>query len=114
MDKPISRKVNLVIYKVKEGKDAAFLELLKLHWPTLDAAGLVTSEPVKIWRGKNIRSTSAGTSWVEMFSWKDEKSPDVAHQMPEVMAVWEPMGNIMEGYNGTTSPIAIASLEPIS
>ena len=30
------------------------------------------------------------------------------------MAVWEPMGNIMEGYNGTQSPIAIAQLEPIS
>ena len=97
MSKPISRKVNLVIYKVKEGKDAEFLELLKLHWPTLDAAGLVTPEPVKIWRGKNIRSSSAGTSWVEMFSWKDEKSPDVAHQMPEVMRIWEPMTPLLEG-----------------
>jgi hypothetical protein len=30
------------------------------------------------------------------------------------MAVWEPMGNIMEGFNGSPSPISIANLEPIS
>jgi hypothetical protein len=97
MSKPISSKVNLVVYKVKEGKDAEFCALLKAHWPALDAAGLVTKEPVKIWRGKNIRSESKGTSWVEMFSWKDESSPQVAHQMPEVMSIWEPMTPLLEG-----------------
>jgi hypothetical protein len=106
MSKPISNKVNLVVYKVKEGKDPEFLELLKLHWPALDAAGLVVGEPAQVWRGKNIRSASAGTSWVEMFTWKDESSPQVAHQMPEVMRIWEPMTPLLEGMD-------IINMEPV-
>jgi hypothetical protein len=97
MSKPTSSNVNVVVYKVKEGKDAEFSALLKKHWPTLDAAGLVTSEPAKFWRGKNIRSESKGTTWVELFAWKDESSPQVAHQMPEVLAIWEPMTPLLEG-----------------
>jgi len=34
--------------------------------------------------------------FVEMFSWKDGHAPDVAHQTPEVMAMWEPMGLVMD------------------
>ena len=94
MSKP---NVNLVVYKVKEGKDAEFSALLKGHWPVLSAAGLVTDEPAKFWHGKNIRSSSNGTVWVELFAWKDESSPQVAHQMPEVMKVWEPMTPLLEG-----------------
>jgi hypothetical protein len=97
MSKPNASNLNLVVYKVKEGKDAEFSALLKAHWPALAGAGLVTDEPAKIWRGKNIRSASTGTSWVEMFSWKDESSPQVAHQLPEVMKIWEPMTPLLEG-----------------
>jgi hypothetical protein len=28
--------------------------------------------------------------------WRDQDSPAIAHQTPEVMAVWEPMGAICE------------------
>jgi len=31
-----------------------------------------------------------------MFQWKDEKASEIAHQTPEVMAIWEPMGPILE------------------
>ena len=83
----------LVIYRPKEGTEAQFLPILERHWPALDRLGLVTDEPARFWRatGKNGR-----TSFVEMFSWKDESSSDVAHQTPEVMAIWEPMGAILE------------------
>jgi hypothetical protein len=97
MSNTTPHKVNVVVYNVKEGKDPEFLELLKLHWPALDAAGLVIGEPARIWKGKNIRSSSAGSAWVEMFSWKDAKSPEIAHQMPEVMRIWEPMTPLLEG-----------------
>src|SRR5580700_701858 len=91
----MSRLHNLVVYKVKKGKDAEFRQLLAKHWPTLDRLGLVTSEPAKIWRGENIRSAHEGSSWVEMFSWKEETGSDVAHQSPEVMKIWEPMGPLL-------------------
>jgi hypothetical protein len=93
----IARLVNLVVYKVKKGKDEEFKKLLAQHWPALDKAGLVKGEPAKIWRGVNIRSEHEGSSWVEMFSWKEESSADIAHQLPEVMKIWEPMGPILEG-----------------
>jgi hypothetical protein len=31
-----------------------------------------------------------------MFTWKDGSGSDVAHQSPEVMAIWEPMTPILE------------------
>jgi hypothetical protein len=93
----VAKLINLVIYKVKEGKDDEFRKLLKLHWPALNKLGLVKGEPARIWRGNNIRSESQGSSWVELFSWKEENSADVAHQTPEVMQIWEPMGPLLEG-----------------
>src|SRR5215467_4463331 len=90
-DIDVPRRVNLVVYKVKKGKDDEFAKLLKQHWPTLNRLGLVTADPPQIWRGTNIRSESEGTSWVELFTWKEETSADVAHETPEVMRIWEPM-----------------------
>src|SRR6266700_3331266 len=83
-----------VTYMPKRGKEKELLELVKKHWPTLKKAGLATSEPAKIWEATDIRSGRV--------------------YFIEIMTVWEPMGNIMEGFNGSTSPIAIANLEPIS
>src|ERR1044071_7213740 len=93
----ISRRLNLVVYKVKQGKDAEFAALLKGHWPALREVDLVSDEPPQIWRGDNIRSQSGGTTWVELYSWKDEHSADLAHQTPEVMKIWEPMTPLLEG-----------------
>jgi hypothetical protein len=31
-----------------------------------------------------------------MFSWRDEQAAGIAHQTPEVMAVWEPMTPLLE------------------
>lgn len=101
-----------VTYMPKKGKEQELRELVKKHWPVLHKAGLATSEPAKIYEAHDHRT--GRTYFIEMYSWVNEDAPRLAHQLPEVMAVWEPMGNIMEGYNGTTSPIAIAALEPIT
>jgi quinol monooxygenase YgiN len=93
----IPRLVNLVVYKVKKGHDAEFQKLLKAHWPALRKVDLVNDEPPQIWRGDNIRSQTGGTVWVELYTWKDERSADAAHQMPEVMQIWEPMTPMLEG-----------------
>lgn len=86
----------LCTYRVKDGKEVDFLRLLEKHWPTLREVGLATDEAARV-----LRSTDkAGKAvFIEMFSWKDATSPEVAHQTPEVMSVWEPMGALVEEMN---------------
>ena len=100
--KPINM---LVTYHPKAGKDAQLLALVKKHWPALDKVGLVTKEPARIWKATDKRS--GATYFVETFQWKDEEAPGIAHQTPEVMAIWEPMGPVME-------ELRLAQIEPIT
>lgn len=92
--------VNICRYKVKPGKEAEMEKLLAAHWPTLRAAGLVTDERAIVYRGlpsaRPGGEHGAERTYLEIMAWKDAKSPELAHQMPEVMAVWEPMGAICE------------------
>ncbi len=100
-----------VTYYPKKGKERELVELVKKHWPTLRKLGLATEEPPQIYEAHDKRS--GNTYFIEIFAWRDEEASSVAHQTPEVMAVWEPMGGIMESFNGTGSPIAIAQIEKI-
>jgi hypothetical protein len=84
-------------YRVKEGEEEHFVDLLRTHWPTLHKLGLATDEPAQVFRGKD---ESGKTYFVELFHWKDEKAPEIAHQHPGVMAVWEPMGMLVEARLG--------------
>jgi hypothetical protein len=83
----------LCIYRVKDGKEPEFRALLDRHGPTLAKLGLATGEMPRIWRSK---TRSGKVVFVELFEWKDAKSVDVAHQSPELMQVWEPMGALTE------------------
>ena|SRR5215510_13594494 len=83
----------LCTYQIKDGKEAEFERMLEKHWPTLHGMGLATDEPARVFRGQN---KARKIVYIEMFSWKDASSPDVAHQTPEVMAVWEPMGALTD------------------
>lgn len=93
------------MYTVKPGKEKEFQALLDKHWPTLDAAGLVADEPPRVWRATNDRSQAV--VYAEMMSWKNEEAAGIAHQTPEVMAVWEPMGNVLDD-------LQILTIEPVS
>ncbi len=81
-------------YRVRQGKEDEFARLLERHWPTLHRLGLATDEPARVYRGED----APGKSWfVELFTWKDGKEgPNIAHQTPEVMSIWEPMGALLE------------------
>jgi len=74
--------------------------LLAVHWPALHSAGLVTEQKARVYRGlpsaKPGGEHGAERVYVEIMEWKDAKAPGLAHQTPEVMAVWEPMGAICE------------------
>src|SRR5690349_3792802 len=86
----------LCTYRIKDGKEADFLQLLERHWQTLYYVGLATDDPAQVFRGLD---KAQKTVFIEMFSWKDETSPNVAHQTPEVMSIWEPMGALTEDMN---------------
>jgi hypothetical protein len=94
----------LVSYYPKEGKEKELLSLLEKHWPALDQIGLVTKTPPSIWRAKDKRSNQ--TFFVEMFQWKDDEASTIAHQTPEVMAIWEPMGPLLEN-------LQLTQIEPV-
>lgn len=84
----------LCIYRVKKGKESEFKAILAKHGPALYKAGLTPEGAPKIWKSE---SRDGKTVFVEHMQWKDENSSHAAHQMPEVMAVWEPMGNLCDG-----------------
>ena len=86
----------LCTYRVKDGKEADFLRLLEKHWPTLRSVGLATDERAQVFRAQD---KAGKTIFIEMFSWKDAAAPEVAHQTPEVMSVWEPMGSLADEMN---------------
>jgi hypothetical protein len=101
---PEAPVTNIVTYTPKPGKEDELLALVKKHEPALRKVGLVTSEPFRVWKAYDIRKRRV--QFIEHFVWKDGKSSDVAHQTPEVMAVWEPMGPVLE-------ELTICEAEPV-
>jgi hypothetical protein len=50
--------------------------------------------------GGESRHNESGTTFVEIFSWSRSDAPQLAHNTPAVMAVWEPMGALVEARDG--------------
>jgi hypothetical protein len=84
-------------YRIKPGKEDDFVTLLRRHWPTLREAELAADTPSQVFRGAD---ESGGTFFVEILIWRDEKMPNRAHELPAVMAIWEPMGMCCEARLG--------------
>lgn len=101
---PQAPVMNIVTYVPKQGKEAELLALVKKHEPALRQVGLVTSEPFRVWKAYDIRKHRE--QYIEHFVWKDGNASDVAHQTPEVMAIWEPMGPLLE-------ELTICEVEPV-
>jgi hypothetical protein len=89
-------------YRVREDAREQFIALLRKHWATLHEAGLVTDTPAIHFESvpSDDPHDEKGPTFVEIFSWKGSESAGLAHQMPEVMAVWEPMGGLVESRGG--------------
>lgn len=83
-------------YNVRKSDEGTFVELLTRHWPTLSRLKLVTNAPVQHFRGED----PAGAFFVEIFEWADANAVGVAHEHPEVAAIWEKMGTLTEDRNG--------------
>ncbi|HUI27479.1 MAG TPA: hypothetical protein VL403_15460 [Candidatus Kryptonia bacterium] len=84
-------------YRVIAGKEKAFLELLRRHWPTLRRLEVVTRDPPLLFRGSEGEQQPL---FIEIFSWKSRSAFAVAHLHPEVLAIWEPMELLTEARGG--------------
>lgn len=94
MAKPV---IAMCVYRVKAGAEEKFRGLLVRHWTTLRSLGLAAPEPPVTYQGVE----KAGQPLiVEFLAWRDESAPETAHQSPEVMALWEPMGALCEERGG--------------
>ncbi len=87
----------MCVYRVKAGEEDAFENLLGRHWPTLRSLELVSDTPPLIYRGAE---SDGAPFFVEFLSWLEADSPANAHQLPEVAAIWEPMGMLCESRGG--------------
>ena len=83
--------ITLCRYWVKPEKEKDFVALLEKHWPTFQSLGLVADDPPHlIFRGED---PERGIFYVETFPWADSEAAGRAHSLPEVAAIWEPMGD---------------------
>ncbi len=95
----------LCTYRPKRGKEKELLSLVKNNWTTLKRMGLVTKDRAVVYRATDKKS--GRMYFIESFSWRDEDASGSAHTIPEVMAVWDAMGPLLEG-------MEIAIIEPVS
>ena len=98
MSNPNAPVHNLVIYRPKAGHYDQLKAILLQHGPALAKSGLIVEgRPVELWHAKDLpRHGETEPYFVESFYWRDAKAPELAHQMPEIMSVWETMGPHLE------------------
>jgi hypothetical protein len=90
-DKP---EIVICQYTCKDGKQKEFEKLLASHWPTLKKLKLVDEdEKPQYYRGK---TKEGKLIYVEIYAWINHAAVQRAHELPDLMAVWEPMGQVCE------------------
>jgi hypothetical protein len=80
-------------YRARADSEPAFRRLLARHWNILHNLGFVTDE-----RSLLLRHLDEPT-YVEIFTWVDGGF-DLAHEHPDVLAIWEPMEPLLEARDG--------------
>lgn len=80
-------------YHVKDGKQKAFEKLLVKHWPALSKLGLVVNAHKPLHLRGEVKDGKQ--LYVEIFTWVSGEAAQRAHELPEVMAIWEPMGPLV-------------------
>lgn len=69
-------------FKPKPGQEAALLDVVREHVPTLQRLGLATDRASLVMR-------AADGTLVEAFEWRSSAAIDAAHKHPEVLAMWQ-------------------------
>jgi hypothetical protein len=81
-------------YRVRPDAEEHFVQLLDRHWRTLHRLGFVTDEAAMAFRSHDEPGT-----YVEIFTWV-EGGFELAHEHPDVLAIWEAMDPLMEEREG--------------
>ena len=84
-------------FRVIAEREGEFRQLLERHWPTLRKLDLVTDEASLIYRSVDKAERPC---FLEIFHWKSDEAVRVAHDHPDVQAVWEPMMPLCEARDG--------------
>jgi len=87
----------IAIYRVRADREDAFCDLLRRHHPTLRRLGLATDDEPVVYRGGEREDTPI---YFEIFTWVDGEAAGIAHQTPDVAAIWEAMGTMCEERGG--------------
>lgn len=88
-DRAVNEVMVIACYRPKRGKEAALLEEMKAHLPTLRAEGLVGDGPSLAGRAKD-------GVLVEVFCWASEDAMARAHENPVVGAMWARFGAVCD------------------
>ena len=99
----------ICLYRVRPGREDAFVSLLERHWPALRSLGLATALPPRHFRGAE---EDGRPLFVEIFEWASAEAAGLAHEHPEVMAVWEPMDQLTEA-RGARPNMEFPHVQPI-
>jgi hypothetical protein len=104
-------KIAVCTFRVRSGAEAEFEALLQRHWPTLSGLGLTTERPTQIYKGQE---RDGGRVYVELFEWLSIEASASAHELPQVLAIWEPMGRLVEqrGDRPAMDFIHVSDLQP--
>jgi len=103
-------EIVICTYRVRRGREAEFERLLARHWPTLRSLDLVTDRPPQHFRGSE---EDGAPVFVEIFGWSSAEAAGLAHQHPEVMAIWEPMDQLTETRGGRPN-LEFPHFQPLS
>lgn len=79
-------------YRVRSGRSTEFERLLAQHAPTLRRLGLITDSPPYALR----RTDGAEPEYIEVFEWASAEAAARAAEVPDVLAIWEPMAALCE------------------
>ena len=82
-------QVVFALYQPHEGKEADLCKILADHVPMLRRLGLATDRPPILVKSRN------GTL-IEIFEWSTADAAGQAQHEPEVLKVWEAMGQVAD------------------
>ncbi len=74
-------RIVIAAYRPHPGKEAALLQEVKEHLPTLRRCALVTDRPAVVMR-------AADGTLVEVFEWTSREAIEKAHEEPLVQEMW--------------------------
>jgi quinol monooxygenase YgiN len=83
-------RIVIAVYKPKPEQEAALVELVRQHVPTLRALDLVTDRPNIVMRSAQDQAI------LEVFEWKSPEAMEAAHEHPTVTALWDRFAQVCE------------------